>query len=136
MVLGVAVAGTPAGAHVGGTVNHLWKHLRPKADARYVNVNEDLWAVVDGGGLLIRGNGVASTASVGGGTYEVIFKRKVTGCAYVATLGDQPIGTPPGEISVAGRGGKPKGVFVATFNSAGSLTARGFTVVVHCGKGG
>ena len=79
MVLGVAVAGTPAGAHVGGTVNHLWKHLRPKADAWYVTLNEDLWAVVDGGGLLIRGNGVASTAPVGSGTYEVIFKRKVTG---------------------------------------------------------
>ena len=35
IVIGVAMAGSPAGAHVGGTVNHLWSHLLPKADARY-----------------------------------------------------------------------------------------------------
>jgi hypothetical protein len=146
MVLGVALASAPAGAHVGGTVQHLWKHLKPKTDARYytkakadarfVNVNEELWAVVDPGGLLVRGNGVASSASVGSGTYEVIFKRNVTKCAYVATLGEPPLGTPPGEIAAAGRGGKPKGVFVATYNSAGTVTPRGFTLVVHCGGAG
>jgi hypothetical protein len=36
IVIGVVMAGSPAGAHhVGGTVNHLWGHLRPKTDARY-----------------------------------------------------------------------------------------------------
>jgi hypothetical protein len=35
IVIGVVMAGSPAGAHVGGTVNHLWSHLKPKADARY-----------------------------------------------------------------------------------------------------
>jgi hypothetical protein len=35
IMIGVVMAGSPAGAHVGGTVNHLWNHLRPKADARY-----------------------------------------------------------------------------------------------------
>jgi hypothetical protein len=35
IVIGVALAGTPAAAHVGGTVGHLWSHLRPWADARY-----------------------------------------------------------------------------------------------------
>jgi hypothetical protein len=37
MAVGVAMAGPPAAAHVGGTVTHLWNHLKPKADARYVN---------------------------------------------------------------------------------------------------
>jgi hypothetical protein len=40
LAIGVAVGSvmvaTPAGAHVGGTVNHLWGHLMPKADARYL----------------------------------------------------------------------------------------------------
>jgi hypothetical protein len=35
IAIGVVLAGSPAGAHVGGTVNHLWGHLKPKADARY-----------------------------------------------------------------------------------------------------
>ncbi len=48
MALGVVMVGTPAGAHVGGSVNHLWNHLKPKADKRYVNESELLWAVVDG----------------------------------------------------------------------------------------
>jgi hypothetical protein len=37
-IIGMVMVATPAGAHVGGTVNHLWGHLKPKADARYANV--------------------------------------------------------------------------------------------------
>jgi hypothetical protein len=38
IMIGVVIAGTPAGAHVGGTVAHLWnKHIKPKADKRYAN---------------------------------------------------------------------------------------------------
>lgn len=38
LVIGVIVAAQPVGAHVGGTVQHLWRdHIRPKADARYLN---------------------------------------------------------------------------------------------------
>jgi hypothetical protein len=44
LAIGVAIAAamtaTPAAAHVGGTVAHLWNHLKPLADARYVNVGE------------------------------------------------------------------------------------------------
>jgi len=35
MAVGTILAGTPAAAHVGGTVGHLWAHLKPWADARY-----------------------------------------------------------------------------------------------------
>jgi hypothetical protein len=32
---------TSAGAHVGGTVSHLWnKHIKPRADKRYVRKEE------------------------------------------------------------------------------------------------
>jgi hypothetical protein len=39
MLVGVVLAATPAGAHVGGSVKHLWGHLRPKADKRYLPGN-------------------------------------------------------------------------------------------------
>jgi hypothetical protein len=35
VAIGAVVVGTPVGAHVGGSINHLWGHLQPKADARY-----------------------------------------------------------------------------------------------------
>jgi hypothetical protein len=36
IAIGVVMVATPAGAHVGGSVNHLWNHLKPKADKRYL----------------------------------------------------------------------------------------------------
>jgi hypothetical protein len=36
LVIGVTMTATPAMSHVGGTVSHLWGHLKPKADARYL----------------------------------------------------------------------------------------------------
>ena len=37
MVIGGWLATTPVGAHVGGTVTHLWSdHIKPKGDERYV----------------------------------------------------------------------------------------------------
>ena len=37
IAIGTTMAASPAGAHVGGTVSHLWNHLKPLADARYAN---------------------------------------------------------------------------------------------------
>jgi hypothetical protein len=39
MVAGIVMTGTPAGAHVGGSVGHLWRHLKGKADTRYLPGN-------------------------------------------------------------------------------------------------
>ena len=36
ILVGVAITGTPAAGHVGGTIAHLWKHLQPRTDARYL----------------------------------------------------------------------------------------------------
>lgn len=36
IAIGVVMMGTPAAAHVGGSVTHLWnQHIKPKTDARY-----------------------------------------------------------------------------------------------------
>jgi hypothetical protein len=38
IAIGVTMMATPAMGHVGGTVYHLWsQHIKPRADARYVN---------------------------------------------------------------------------------------------------
>ena len=36
IALGIALTATPAATHVGGTVGHLWRHIKPRADARYL----------------------------------------------------------------------------------------------------
>jgi len=131
------MVGSPAGAHVGGTVNHLWNHLKPKADARYVNEGELLWAVVDGTtGTLARGNRVTSVnKGPGTGIYQVRFARNVRNCAYVATIGlPGASGTSaPGEITVVGEAASVNGVFLTTHDSAGTAADRSFHLIVDCG---
>jgi len=40
-IIGVSLTAAPAGANIGSTVSHLWnQHIKPLADARYVNVGE------------------------------------------------------------------------------------------------
>jgi hypothetical protein len=96
---------------------------------------QTMFAVVNSNGTLARGFGVASAGiDTGSGTYKVLFKRGVSKCAYAATLGSSgSIGGPPvGEIGVVGLAGHKAGVFVETFNSAGTTTAAGFHLVVTC----
>jgi hypothetical protein len=49
---GVVLASGPAGAHVGGTVDHLWSHLRPTTDARYVQKSSQAFAFMNRTGTL------------------------------------------------------------------------------------
>lgn len=106
-----------------------------------------LWAVVKADGTLLRGSHVVSTAklellalaaaigpaAIGDGSYEVIFDRDVTGCAYVATVGTGELGPDQrGGISVAPRFQKPDGVFVATFDETLADTDLGFHLAVFC----
>jgi hypothetical protein len=37
VAIGTAMAAVPATAHVGGSVLHLWEHIKPLADARYAS---------------------------------------------------------------------------------------------------
>jgi hypothetical protein len=92
------------------------------------------WAVVDSDGTLARDRGAVSAQSFGGGGYEVIFSRNVRNCAYVATIGlsGAEFTSAPGEITVVGRFGNRRGVFVATHDSAGVSADRGFHLQVSC----
>jgi hypothetical protein len=122
---------TPVGAHVSGTITHLWRdHIRPKADARYVRDNELLWAVVAPDGSLEHGDGVVSSAKLDTGSYEVIFRRDVTECAYVASIQHS---SQTGETLVEPRNGNANGVFVGTFTSAGAPADKRFHLIVACG---
>jgi hypothetical protein len=137
IVIGVAMVGTPVGAHIGGTVSHVWNHLKPRADARYVNEQELLWAVVDGDGeAIVRGNGAVSVNRSSAGVYQVRFTRNVRDCAYVASVGLTGFsGNPqPGEIGVVGENASVTGVWIQTFNSAGTSADRDFHLIVDCGR--
>lgn len=92
-------------------------------------------AVVKADGVLKRGSGAVSASQPEGtGTYEVDFTADVTGCAYVATLGEPASSgiAPAGDITVAGRSGVPEGIFVETANIHGVLKNRSFHVDVGC----
>jgi hypothetical protein len=139
IAIGIVMVATPAGAHVGGSVNHLWNHLKPKADKRYVNEKELLWAVVDGvppGPAIVRGNGAVSVNRSSAGVYQVRFARNVRDCAYVASVGltGASGNPPPGEIGVVGENASVRGVWIQTFNSAGASADRDFHLIVDCGR--
>jgi hypothetical protein len=93
-----------------------------------------LFAVVTSTGTLSRGYGALSSKHEGTGSYQVLFKRGLRKCAYVATLGSAgSTGTPPiGYAGVVGRNGHVNGVYVQTFDSSGNLTDAGFHIVVSC----
>jgi hypothetical protein len=141
ILIGAAVVGTPVGAHIGSSVSHLWsQHIRPKADVRYVNEEEALWAVVNSDGTLARGSGVSSVEHTGA-QYRVYFTRHVNGCAFTATIGRAgSTGTPtPGFLTVVGTGvpgpdgeALTKGVLVRTYQSSGAVGTIGFHLDVDC----
>jgi hypothetical protein len=92
-------------------------------------------AAVGAKGKLVRGSGAtAASQPEGTGTYEVDFAADVSGCAYVATLGQTGSrGTAdPGMITVVGRSGVPNGIFVTTGDLQGNDKNRSFQVDVGC----
>jgi hypothetical protein len=94
-----------------------------------------LWAVVNSDGTLARGSSAATGASqLQTGTYEVDFNQDVTGCAYVATIGDpRSIVIPPaGSVSVTGRYNNPNGLYIVTYDSSGAAADRALFVTVFC----
>ena len=134
--LGAALA---AAAHVGGT------YFATSASASTPNAPNSptmaaattparVFAVVNSDGTKLRGKAVASTSRLSAGTYDVRFNRNVSACAWTGTVGFRTFGgsTGPAIITVTGRAGTNNGLFVSTYNSAGSLTDEPFLVVVVC----
>ena len=92
-------------------------------------------AVVAANGKLVRGSGAtAALQAEGKGTYEVDFTNDVTGCAYVATVGEPGSdgGEPASFITVVGRSGVPQGIFVETLSSKCKDQNLPFHVDVNC----
>ncbi len=96
-----------------------------------------VWAVVNADGSLARTSvacGTTTSAPLGTGSYQVIFPRNITHCAFTASVGLASFSgsTAPGYATVVGRAGTTNGVFIQTFNSAGTLTSLGFHLIVDC----
>ena len=100
-------------------------------------VGQTNFAVVDVNGTLVRSGSNAGPVSVathtaGTGLYEVDFSEDVSGCAYVATLGDTGTATPPvGFVGVSGAT-NPDGVTIQTSDSTGAAADEPFHLSVSC----
>ena len=135
-ILGIAVGSvlvTPAGAHVSRSLTHLWgDHIKSKADARYVESQQVLWAYVEADGSLRNGRG-ATGAHLGqiASQYVVEFSRNVAECAWIATRSTALESS--GEIAASG-GKDPDTVVVDIHNSTGfEGDSVSFSLAVFCG---
>jgi hypothetical protein len=92
------------------------------------------FAVVNGGGQMVRGRDVSSAARTGAGRYQVVFNADVRGCGYYATIGDPSAGGPPqnSQVSVASLASNVNGVAIRTENNNGVEVDRGFHLIVFC----
>jgi hypothetical protein len=102
------------------------------ADGRDEDDANTMYAVVDANGALARGRRAVSAARLATGAYEVVFRRDVRRGAYVATIGlsGSAGSSLPGEITVVGRAGNDRGVFVTTHSSGGAAADLGFHLAV------
>jgi hypothetical protein len=91
------------------------------------------FAVVNGGGQLIRGRN-ASAARTAEGRYQVIFETDVRGCGYYATVGGPTAAPPPenGQITVSSLASNVNGVDVRTTGANGNDANKPFHLVVLC----
>jgi hypothetical protein len=94
---------------------------------------QTFFAVVNADGSLQKNFQALSATRLGTGIYQVLFTHDITGSAYMGTIGlsGSSGSSPAGEIAVVGRAGAPNGVFVQTFNSAGTPTDLGFHLSIH-----
>jgi hypothetical protein len=126
-------AGSPDAA--GGTANVPGvPGMSPQGAGGASAGSAQLFAVVNANGTTARGKGNRSSNRSSTGTYQVRFWRNIRGCGYTATIGlGGASGTSsPGEVTVVGEAASVTGVFVQTYNSAGTLTDRGFHLYVDC----
>src|SRR5688572_22705170 len=102
------------------------------ADSRDEDDASTMFAVVDANGTLARGRKAVSATRLGTGVYEVVFRKDVRKGAYLATIGLSGAAgaSLPGEITVVGRAGNDRGVFVTTHSSGGAAADLGFHLAV------
>jgi hypothetical protein len=93
---------------------------------------QSLWAVVKANGSLARSNGVASSANLNTGQYEVVFNRNVSDCVYSGTIGVPGDGFPENRLITVVDRGNPNAVFVTTRETDGTSVNQAFNVQVDC----
>jgi hypothetical protein len=91
-----------------------------------------LWAVIATNGTTSRNSHVTSSEKAATGQYVVIFDRDVKACAFVGSLGGVAAESVVGQISVTRRSINANGVFVRTYDSAGSAADKSFHLAVFC----
>ena len=150
LLVGAVLTGvlfTPVGAHVGGTIGHLWGgpgHIKDKAQRvfftkRQANARfKAQWAQVRPDGSVIRGRGVVETARNGQGEYFVRFTEPLTRrsisatpvypyVAHHASVGQ--CGTNPGAAPcIDPYGTNRRVVYVELRDSSGALTDAEFYI--------
>lgn len=95
------------------------------------------FAVVSAGGSVIRHSGTDTVTGTktATGTYNIVFKKDVSACAYTATIGDpgNAAASTPGFITVtAGTASAPNDVQVQTFDKTGAAADASFHLSVSC----
>jgi hypothetical protein len=95
-----------------------------------------LWAVVNSDATLVRSSGGVTVGGSGASFYTVTFPQPVDTCAYSATIGRSGGAFSNGGQLEAdefvGNGFSPSTVLVRTYNAAGTVTAKRFSLVVFC----
>ena len=91
-------------------------------------------AVVNFDGTLARGRGATGVLHTDTGIYEVDFTKDVSACGYTASIGltGTTGGSDPGTVTVVGRSGTPKGVYIQTFDRKGHAADLGFHLILAC----
>jgi len=91
-----------------------------------------LWGVVAAAGTMSRGSHVTACEKVATGQFVVIFDRDVKACAFVGSLGGTAAESVVGQISATRRSINANGVFVRTYDSAGTAADKSFHLAVFC----
>src|SRR5436190_1118368 len=131
---GVGIAGASGDENSGSTSEAAAAVSPDGARSAATATSRVQWAQVNSNGTLQRGSAGTSAASAGTGVYNVHFPRKTWNCGFSATLGQtqHQFTTGPGMIEAEGQFTSDHGVFVKTYNSAGTSTNLPFTVAILC----
>jgi hypothetical protein len=94
------------------------------------------WAVVQGDGTLVRGDGVTGVTHPATGIYVVTFTGDIDGCAYVGNPGDPATSgvSTASTLSLSPEADSPSGLRVQVWNQeTGALANFPFHLAAYCG---
>lgn len=135
---------TPAGAHINRSVDHVWSHIRDRADARYEKKTQTVWAMVNHNGTnytLARGRGATGVATHDINTTPsdasddaaiVSFNRSVATCNFTpAAITFDDLNSSEVTASATPYTANNK-VLVQPGSSSGSDSSHAFSLLITC----